>query len=310
MLVVDDEAENVEFLRRMFRKTYDVEVASSGTEALSRLEQDKFDVIITDQMMPGMTGTELLTRSLILAPDAIRILVTGFPDLESAIASINEGRAYRFFTKPIDRKELAGAVDTALDQIRSGEVLRRQVEELLHQRDHVSRRFDALREEIDREVAKRSEGLFEEVARLRERNPYDEESQLYNRIAITQRLEEELARSERYGLLCSFALLRIVDLSHIDAPGGAIERLSALLRLSLRRFDAAGRWTKDTFAVLMPHTDQRGAESVVARLHAMVSDDEQGPTIPLAGSIAVYPSTGSSASELVAEAEKALADAS
>jgi PleD family two-component response regulator len=127
-------------------------------------------------------------------------------------------------------------------------VLRRQVEELLHQRDQVSRRFDALRVEIDREVSKRSEGLFEEVARLRERNPYDEESQLYNRIAITQRLEEELARSERYGLLCSFALLRIVDLSHIDAPGGAIERLSALLRLSLRRFDAAGRWTKDTFA--------------------------------------------------------------
>jgi len=302
MLVVDDEPENVEFLRRMFRKTYDVEVAISGTEALSRLEEVQYDVIITDQMMPGMTGTELLTKSLSLAPDAIRILVTGFPDLESAISSINDGRAYRFFTKPIDRKELAGAVDTAIDQLRSGEILKHQVDALVADRVSLSERNAALESSIEQEVQNRAGAMVEELAHLRARDPFDEVTQLYNRREIQRRLEEELARSSRYGLLCSFALLKVDDKSQ-----ATLSRLSALLRLSVRRFDSAGRWNVDTFAVLMPHTDLQGAQSAVARLHAVVAgDDDDAEPIPLSGVIAVYPTSGNTADELIAEAEKAL----
>ncbi len=302
MLVVDDEAENVEFMRRMFRKTYDVEIANSGTEALSLLEQTSYDVIITDQMMPGMTGTELLTRSLTIAPDAIRILVTGFPDLESAISSINEGKAYRFFTKPIDRKELAGAVDTAVDQMRSGDILKTKVDALVADREQLSERNVALEASIEQEVQERAGAMVEELAQLRARAPFDEETLLYNQREIQRRLEEELARSARYGLLCSFALLKVEECTQ-----ESMMRMSELLRLSVRRFDSAGRWSTDTFAVLMPHTDLQGAQAAVARLHAVVaSDDDLAEPIPLSGAIAVYPTSGSTADELIAEAEKAL----
>ena len=116
------------------------------------------------------------------------------------------------------------------------------------------------------------------------------------------RLEEELARSARYGLLCSFALLKVDE-----ATNESVLRMSELLRLSLRRFDHAGRWSTDTFAVLMPHTDLQGAQSAVARLHAVAAgDDDAAPPLPMSGVIAVYPTSGSTADELIAEAEKAL----
>lgn len=307
MLVVDDEPENVEFLKRMFRRDYDVEVAQSGTEALSRLEAEPFDVIITDQMMPGMTGTELLTRSISLAPDAIRILVTGFPDLETAISSINEGRAYRFFTKPIDRRELVGAVNSALDQLRAGEVLQRQIDALTAERDALRARLDELERNVAAEVDRRAAAVVEELARLRERDPFDDETLLYCKSEMVRRVEEELARSERFGLLCSFALLRVVGLDDLPDPSVAIDRMSDLLRLAVRRFDDAARWSRDTFALLMPHTDQKGAEAAVARLHALAaSDDDGAPPLPLEGAIAVYPATGTTADELIAEVERVL----
>ncbi len=302
MLVVDDEPENVQFLKRMFRKEYDVEVAQSGTTALAMLERETYDVIITDQMMPGMTGTELLTRSLTLAPEAVRILVTGFPDLESAIASINDGKAYRFFTKPIDRRELVGAIKMAVTQLRDGEQMRGRMGELQRENESLRGRNAELEASVEAAVQERAGELLEEVARLRERNPFDEVTALFNAVHFRGRLEEEIARSERFGLLCSLCLVRATN-AHDVGLEHTLERMSDLLRLNLRRFDSAGRWGEDSFALLMPHTDQRGAEACLARLNeALVREGE----ILLAGAIAVYPISGSTAEELVAEAEKAL----
>ena len=201
MLVVDDEPENVALMRRMFRTRYEVNVAGSGNEALSKLEHASYEVIITDQMMPGMTGTEFLTQSLALAPEAIRILVTGFPDLASAISSINEGRAYRFFTKPIDRAELVDAVNTALARQHAADEFLERIQELERENAALEAANARLEHRIEHEVQARSSAVLDELASLRARDPFDDESGLANRVSVAAKLEAEVARSERYGML-------------------------------------------------------------------------------------------------------------
>lgn len=116
ILCVDDEPDNVDALERLFRRKYRVLKATSGEDAIELLVQNPVAAIITDQRMPGMTGVELLERSLDLRPDAIRILLTGYADIESVVSAINSGRVYRYVTKPWDPVDLGNAVDKAVER--------------------------------------------------------------------------------------------------------------------------------------------------------------------------------------------------
>jgi two-component system, sensor histidine kinase and response regulator len=123
ILCVDDEADNVDALERLFRRKYKVHKATSGQEALNVLKQNKITVIISDQRMPQMTGVELLSESIKTHPDAIRILLTGYTDIESVVKAINNGQIYRYVTKPWDPVDLANAVDKAVERFEIGEEL-------------------------------------------------------------------------------------------------------------------------------------------------------------------------------------------
>lgn len=116
VLCIDDEKDNVEALERLFRKKYRVLTATSGPEAISLLAENDVTVIISDQRMPDMTGVELLTESLKTHPDAIRILLTGYTDIDSVIAAINSGQIYRYVTKPWDSVDLENAVRRAVER--------------------------------------------------------------------------------------------------------------------------------------------------------------------------------------------------
>ena len=116
ILCVDDEVDNVESLERLFRRKYRVFTATSGIEALRVLEREPISLIVTDQRMPGMTGVELLAASREHRPDAIRILLTGYTDIESVIAAVNSGQIYRYVTKPWDPVDLGNAVDKAIER--------------------------------------------------------------------------------------------------------------------------------------------------------------------------------------------------
>jgi serine/threonine-protein kinase len=84
-----------------------VTTATDGDQALAALRHDTFDVVVSDQRMPKMTGVELLRRVRESAPDSVRLLLTGYSDLASMVGSINEGEIYRFVSKPWDNQELA-----------------------------------------------------------------------------------------------------------------------------------------------------------------------------------------------------------
>ncbi|MCC6277331.1 MAG: hybrid sensor histidine kinase/response regulator [Oligoflexia bacterium] len=115
VLVVDDEKDILDSLERQLRKDYRVLKASSGIDALQLLNKEDVHLIISDQRMPEMTGVQLFERAQKVRPDCIRILLTGFTDVESVIAAVNNGQIYRYVTKPWDPTELGVIVKRALD---------------------------------------------------------------------------------------------------------------------------------------------------------------------------------------------------
>ncbi|CAN5468730.1 hypothetical protein BH10BDE1_BH10BDE1_25620 [soil metagenome] len=120
ILCVDDEVDNVDSLERLFRTKYKVLKATSGAEALRHLDKHRVTVIISDQRMPQMTGVEFLAQSLKTHPDAIRILLTGYADIEVVIEAINSGRIYRYVNKPWDPVDLVNTVDKAVERYELG----------------------------------------------------------------------------------------------------------------------------------------------------------------------------------------------
>lgn len=115
LLIVDDEEAVLQALKRLFHRHYDVVLVTSGAAAVELLQQEEFDLIISDMRMPGMSGAELLRHCFEQYPEMIRILLTGYSDLESAIKAVNEGNIYRYISKPWDNDQLRNIVAEALD---------------------------------------------------------------------------------------------------------------------------------------------------------------------------------------------------
>ena len=114
LLIVDDEENNLRALQRVLRRDgYDIHTALSAPQALEVLANTRISVIVADQRMPGMSGTELLARAKSLYPDTVRIILSGFTDLGTITSAINEGAVYKFLTKPWEdealREDIRGA---------------------------------------------------------------------------------------------------------------------------------------------------------------------------------------------------------
>ncbi|MGE3974474.1 MAG: response regulator [Bdellovibrionales bacterium] len=124
ILCVDDESDILDTIERLFRKKYRILKTTSGKEALKILKEEEVSLIISDQRMPEMTGVEFLEKSIHVRPQAIRMLLTGFTDIESVISAINTGQIYRYVTKPWDPRDLAAAVDRAIERYEMTEQLK------------------------------------------------------------------------------------------------------------------------------------------------------------------------------------------
>ena len=115
ILYVDDEKDNLTVFKAAFRRDYKIYLAGSGAEGLKIMEEHEIHLVIADQRMPGMTGTEFLEQVKDSYPDCIRMVLTGFTDVEAIIQAINKGRVYRYITKPWDKNELKMNIDRAIE---------------------------------------------------------------------------------------------------------------------------------------------------------------------------------------------------
>jgi len=119
ILFVDDEGAVLDSLRRNLGRCYDLETAVGPQEGLRRLETTgPFAVIVSDLRMPGMDGVAFLAKAREIDPDAVPVMLTGHGDLDAAMAAVNEGRIFRFLTKPCPPDVLARSLDAALAQYR------------------------------------------------------------------------------------------------------------------------------------------------------------------------------------------------
>ncbi|MEC4815722.1 MAG: response regulator [Scytonema sp. PMC 1069.18] len=128
ILVVDDEPDNLDLLYRTFRRDFQVLKADSGINALQVLATEgEVAVIISDQRMPEMKGTEFLSKTVPQFPDTVRIILTGFTDIEDLVEAINAGQVYKYITKPWDPGELKAVVQRAAETY---DLLKQRTEEL------------------------------------------------------------------------------------------------------------------------------------------------------------------------------------
>ncbi len=150
LLVVDDEADVCDSVHDLLRREFRVLKAHSGQEGFRLMQEEEVHIIMTDQRMPQVSGVELLTKVKARNPQAVRMLFTGFADLESIVAAINQGHVYQFLKKPWQPEELLDAVRQAAVEyerlIADAEVndtLRSEIEGL-------RRRVEVLEREVER----------------------------------------------------------------------------------------------------------------------------------------------------------------
>jgi len=115
VLYVDDEINNLNSFKAAFRRDFEIFTAISAKEGRKILDSNEIGVIITDQRMPGMTGIEFLESILPIYPDKIRILLTGFSDINAVMDAINRGQVYKYLVKPWQNDELKVYIENALE---------------------------------------------------------------------------------------------------------------------------------------------------------------------------------------------------
>ncbi len=116
LMIVDDEVHILSALKRSLKRgaDWEIEVFSSGVEALKRAQEADFDLFISDYRMPEMNGVEFLVQAKAIQPEAMRLILSGYADLDGLLGGINEAEIYRFINKPWQDHDLHSTIEQAL----------------------------------------------------------------------------------------------------------------------------------------------------------------------------------------------------
>lgn len=207
LLLVDDEANILSALKRVLRnENYRVLTASGGEAALAMLEQESVDLVMSDSMMPGMDGAELLSRIQRLAPDCIRVLLTGQSDMQATVRAINEGHIYCYIAKPWDDDKLRLTLRQAVahqlaerEQKRLEALTQHQNQELTELNVTLEQRVEARTQEL-KQIADMLDTAYDELKRS-----YVIATRVFSSL-ITQRMPRHLHSNAQVGdLVQAFA---------------------------------------------------------------------------------------------------------
>lgn len=153
ILFVDDEADVLSALKRLFRSSgCKLLTAGSGEAGLDILAAEPVNLIISDMRMPGMSGAQFLARAKAQFPETVRILLTGFSEMDAAISAINEGGIYRYLQKPWNDQDLMLTVQHALEQ----QSLKRETEHLTALIQSQNEKLRAFNHELEQQVVART----------------------------------------------------------------------------------------------------------------------------------------------------------
>jgi DNA-binding NtrC family response regulator len=150
LLIVDDEPNVCDSVHDLLRREFRVLKAHSAAEGYQIMQQEEVHIVMSDQRMPQISGVELLSSVKARYPQAIRMLFTGYSDLESVIAAINQGHVFQFVRKPWQPEDLLTAVRQAAAEYDRLEIVARERERLLEEIDGLKDRLSMLESEVRR----------------------------------------------------------------------------------------------------------------------------------------------------------------
>jgi diguanylate cyclase (GGDEF)-like protein len=278
ILCVDDDSTVLAALRTVFATHFgpelQVEFAESADEALEiaadlASQGRELGVVISDYMMPGLRGDELLVRLHESSPNTVKILLTGQSDLTGVKRAINHANLYRFMEKPFLNEDIVLTVRAALRAYTQERDLLRRNEELLR-----------LNAELEAIVEARTHELVEKNRELEVLSVTDRLTGLYNRRKLDELLDEELALFRRYGSHVAVVMLDIDHFKHVNdtlghAAGDAVlAELARCLRNCTRQVDVLARYGGEEFVVVFrrapPGSFLAAAEKLRAAIDAHV----------------------------------------
>jgi diguanylate cyclase (GGDEF)-like protein len=282
ILVVDDEQIMRDFLREVLSdEGYRVDLAASGREAVEMMTADRYDIVITDIVMPELDGLGVVAAAKDLPYDVDVVVMTGYASMETAVESMKLGAA-DYITKPFN-----------IDQIRI----------------IVS---NAVRERALKKQAAEGE-FYKELSRK------DGLTDLYNHRFFHQLLETEVSRARRYNRVVSLLMMDIDNFKRYNDSHGhpagdiALKRLALLLGQSSRGCDFVARYGGEEFAIIAPEAAPDAARRMAERILTLVAESPfdgedvmPGGRLTISIGVASFPMQASDKCELVERADQAL----
>ncbi len=279
LMVVDDEPYILATLSALLSNEFEVITSNSAEAAQTLFSQRQTDIILSDQKMPRMSGVQLLEWVRQKYPKTIRLMMTGFADLEEAVEAINRGHVYRYIPKPWRADELLDTLRTAGRTF----VLERSHEQLLDELRMVNDELRGLNADLEKRVQERTHALEEANHELEQKNKMLEKlaltdplTNLANRRSVDRLAERELRRRDRYPSPLALGLIDVDHFKQINAqyllPGGdkVLVDLAKALNSSLRGVDVLGRIGGEEFLVIAPETNLEGAKILGERIRSAV----------------------------------------
>lgn len=291
ILIVDDESAIRNILCGILSQKWNCKTADSAEEALSTLDREKFDLIISDIRMDGMTGLELIPHALKSAADTMIMMISGEQTIDSAISALRLG-AFDYITKPFDLQQVETSVRRALDH---------------HSLLVTKRRYENhLEELVTQRTAERDHLAY-----------HDALTDLPNRTLFEDRLAQALILGHRSGQTLGIAYLSLDQFKKVDDTLGHV-RGRQLLQMVAERLDqsvpkgeTAARFEGDEFALLL--TQIGGSGDIVAIIHRITEAlrlpftlDEHELFITISTGISLFPDDGMDADTLLKNAGAAL----
>ncbi|MFH2139735.1 MAG: EAL domain-containing protein [Pseudomonadota bacterium] len=308
LLLVDDEADITSALLRVLRNDgYKILCASSGKEGLALLAQHDVGVIISDQRMPEMSGVEFLTQVKELYPHTIRIVLSGYADLDSVMDAINRGAIYKFFAKPWDNEILRAEV---LEAFRH--------HELAWEKAHLLQEIQTANDLLAQVNLELAEVVSHKDSQIEHIAHYDALTGLPNRLLFNDRLDQELARAHREDRMVAVLAVGLDRFKQINDSFGhpmgdqLLQVMAGRLAGKVRACDTVARIAGDEFGVVL--TGVKAAHDVGDVAQKIIDSIAQNPMsigdseifVTLSIGVCLYPLDGPNTATLLRNADAAL----
>jgi diguanylate cyclase (GGDEF)-like protein len=273
VLIVDDEPYILPTLAALLGRDFEVLTAGSADAAQALLEKRPVDIVLSDQRMPRRSGIQLLEWVRHHCPRTVRVLMTGFAELDDAVAAINLGHVYHFLLKPCRTEELLQVLRNAAEKLR----LEREREQLIEELRRAKQELEERVRDRTRELEEANHLLQQHAHKLEMLALTDPLTGLLNRRAIDDVARKEIQRHSRYPSTLALGLLDVDHFKNINTqyliPGGdeVLIGLAKVLANSVRTVDAVSRIGGEEFLVVAPETTLDGAEALAERIRATVA---------------------------------------